>query len=200
MKDEKTINEEALEAEETAAPEAATAENEAAAAENAAATAESEAAADEAQTPEERLAAAEARIAELKDQYLRKMADFENLRKRTIKEKTELILNGGKDVIESLLPVLDDLERALDNVDKTDDVAAIKEGIHLIVDKLAKALAAKGLKKMETEGKEFDTDFHEAVTLFPGTPEQKNKIIDCVQTGYFLNERVLRHAKVVVGQ
>ena len=193
MKEDTQINEEALKTEETAAHETATPEKETE-------TPENEETAAEEQTPETRLAEAEARIAELKDQYLRKMADFENLRKRTIKEKTELILNGGKDVIESLLPVLDDLERALDNVDKTDDVAAIKEGIHLIVDKLAKALAAKGLKKMETEGQEFDTDFHEAVTLFPGAPEQKNKIIDCVQTGYFLNERVLRHAKVVVGQ
>lgn len=165
-----------------------------------AAEAGSEAAGAEEKTTEELLAEAQAEIAGLKDQYLRKMADFENLRKRTIKEKTELILNGGKDVIESLLPVLDDLERALDNVDKTDDVAAVKEGIHLIVDKLTKALAQKGLRKMETAGCDFDTDFHEAVTLFPGTPEQKNKVIDCVQTGYFLNERVLRHAKVVVGQ
>lgn len=193
MKEDTQINEETLKTEETAAHETATPEKETE-------TPENEETAAEEQTSETRLAEAEARIAELKDQYLRKMADFENLRKRTIKEKTELILNGGKDVIESLLPVLDDLERALDNVDKTDDVAAIKEGIHLIVDKLSKALAAKGLKKMETEGQEFDTDFHEAVTLFPGAPEQKNKIIDCVQTGYFLNERVLRHAKVVVGQ
>lgn len=193
MAEEKDRKDETLQNKDTATSEVSASETEEV-------TAAAESTTTEEKTTEERLAEAEAEIAGLKDQYLRKMADFENLRKRTIKEKTELILNGGKDVIESLLPVLDDLERAIDNIDKTDDVAAVKEGIHLIVDKLSKALATKGLKKMETAGKDFDTDFHEAVTLFPGTPEQKNKIIDCIQTGYFLNERVLRHAKVVVGQ
>lgn len=149
----------------------------------------------------EKLEEAEEQIAQLKDKYLRQAAEFDNFRKRTLKEKTELILNGGEKVISSLLPVLDDLERAMSNMEKSDDVATLKEGVELIVSKLMKTLSSQGLKKIETEGQDFDTDFHEAVALLPVEDEaKKNKIIDCVQPGYTLNEKVIRHSKVVVGQ
>ena len=152
-------------------------------------------------TDADKLAAAEEEIAQLKDKYLRQVAEFDNYRKRTLKEKTELILNGGAKVLEALLPVLDDLERAMQNIEKSDDVTTLKEGVDLIINKLEKTLYTQGLKKMETVGKEFDTDFHEAVALIPAQEEaQKNHVIDCVQTGYMLNDKVLRHAKVVVGQ
>ncbi len=152
-------------------------------------------------TDAEKLAQAEEQIAALKDQCLRQMAEFDNFRKRTIKEKTELILNGGEKVLGSLLPVLDDLERAEENIAKSDNVETLKEGVELIVSKLRKTLEQQGLKKMETGGQAFDTDFHEAVALVPVQEEaQKNQIIDCVQAGYMLNEKVIRHAKVVVGQ
>lgn len=152
-------------------------------------------------TDAEKLAESEEMVAKLKDQLLRQMAEFDNFRKRTIKEKTDLILNGGQRVLESLLPVLDDLERAQQNMEKADDVATLKEGVDLIHDKLMKTLSAQGLKKMETTGAEFDTDFHEAIALTPAQEEsQKNHIIDCVQPGYLLNEKVIRHAKVVVAQ
>lgn len=147
------------------------------------------------------LEAAQAQIAQLKDHLLRQMAEFDNFRKRTLKEKSELILNGGQKVLESMLPVLDDLERAEDNIEKSNEVETLKEGVRLILNKLTKTLSAHGLKKMETEGAAFDTDFHEAIALVPAQDEsQKNHIIDCVQPGYMLNEKVLRHAKVVVGQ
>lgn len=147
------------------------------------------------------LEAAQAQIAQLKDQLLRQMAEFDNFRKRTLKEKSELILNGGQKVLESMLPVLDDLERAEDNIEKSNEVETLKEGVRLILNKLTKTLSAHGLKKMETEGAAFDTDFHEAIALVPAQDEsQKNHILDCVQPGYMLNEKVLRHAKVVVGQ
>lgn len=137
----------------------------------------------------------------MKDQLLRQMAEFDNYRKRTIKEKSELILNGGQKVLESLLPVLDDLERAQTNMDKSDDVATLKEGVELIIDKLTKTLSTQGLSKIETDGSAFDTDFHEAIALVPVEDEsKKNQIIDCVQTGYTLNGKVIRHAKVAVGQ
>ena len=150
---------------------------------------------------EEKLEQAEQQIAQLKDQLLRKMAEFDNYRKRTLKEKTELSLNGGEKVLSSLLPVLDDLERAQENIEKSDEVETLREGVELILSKLTKTLASQGLKRMETEDAVFDTDFHEAVALVP-VPEadKKNRIIDCVQPGYMLNEKVLRHAKVVVGQ
>ena len=152
-------------------------------------------------TDADKLAAAEEEIAQLKDKYLRQVAEFDNYRKRTLKEKTELILNGGAKVLEALLPVLDDLERAMQNIEKSDDVTTLKEGVDLIINKLEKTLHTQGLKKMETVGKEFDTDFHEAVALIPAQEEaQKNHVIDCVQTGYMPNDKVLRHAKVVVGQ
>lgn len=153
------------------------------------------------ETVEDQLAASLEENAALKDKYLRQVAEFDNYRKRTLKEKTELILNGGEKVLGALLPVLDDLDRALENIEKSSDVDTLKEGVILIVDKLYKTLGAQGLQKMKTVGKDFDTDFHEAVALIPAqSEEQKNQVIDCVQPGYLLNEKVLRHAKVVVGQ
>lgn len=152
-------------------------------------------------TADEKLAAAEKEIAQLKDKYLRQVAEFDNYRKRILREKTELILNGGKKVIESLLPILDDLDRASDNMGKSDDMDTLKEGVRLIIDKLTKTLASHGLKKMETDGQAFNTDFHEAIALVPAQEDsQKGNVIDCVQPGYLLNDKVLRHAKVVVGQ
>lgn len=140
-------------------------------------------------------------IDNLKDKYLRQVAEFDNYRKRTLKEKTELILNGGEKVLSALLPVLDDLERAAANIEQSNDIETLKEGVALIIDKLNKALSAQGLQKIDTIGKSFDTDFHEAVAMIPAQEEaQKNHIIDCVQTGYLLNDKVIRHAKVVVGQ
>lgn len=156
---------------------------------------------DNAETETDKLAAALAEIDSLKDKYLRQVAEFDNYRKRTLKEKTELILNGGEKVLSALLPVLDDLDRAMQNIEKSTDVETLKEGVSLIMDKLTKTLQGQGLQKMDTIGKMFDTDFHEAVALIPSTEEaQKNHVIDCVQPGYMLNEKVIRHAKVVVGQ
>ena len=152
-------------------------------------------------TDSEKLAQAEAEITELKDKILRQAADFANFRKHSMATHTELILNGGKKVLESLLPILDDMERAEANLAKSEDVETLREGLSLIFQKLQRTLEQQGLKKMETKEAQFDTDYHEAVALFPTEDEQqKNHIIDCVQTGYMLNDKVLRHAKVVVGQ
>ena len=132
---------------------------------------------------------------------LRLSAEFDNFRKRTLKEKAELIKNGGEKAINAILPILDDLERALQNMQKAEDVKAIYEGVELIYQKFLKNLHQEGLEKMEPVGEAFDTDFHEAVALVPApSEEQKGKILDCVQTGYKLNEKVIRHAKVVVAQ
>ena len=148
-----------------------------------------------------KLAAALEELETVKDKYLRLVAEFDNYRKRTLKEKTELILNGGEKVLSTLLPILDDLDRASQNMETSDDVATLKEGVSLIIDKLAKTLAAQGLQKMKAIGADFNTDFHEAVALIPAQDEaQKNRVIDCVQPGYLLNEKVIRHAKVVVAQ
>ena len=153
------------------------------------------------ETEKDPLEAALEELAVLKDKYLRQVAEFDNYRKRTLKEKTDLILNGGEKVLTALLPILDDLDRAAENIQKSNDPETLKEGVALILDKLSKTLAAQGLKKMETIGQPFDTDFHEAVALIPAQEEaQKNVVIDCVQQGYQLNDKVLRHAKVVVGQ
>lgn len=152
-------------------------------------------------TDSEKLAQAEAEITELKDKILRQAADFANFRKHSMATHTELILNGGKKVLESLLPILDDMERAEANLAKSEEVETLREGLSLIFQKLQRTLEQQGLKKMETKEAQFDTDYHEAVALFPTEDEQqKNHIIDCVQTGYMLNDKVLRHAKVVVGQ
>ena len=140
-------------------------------------------------------------LEEQKDKYFRLAAEFDNYRKRTLKEKAELIKNGGAKAIEAILPVLDDLERALANMQKSDDVQAMYEGIDLIYQKFLKNLGQEGLEKMEPIGTAFDTDFHEAIALVPAQEEdQKGKVLDCVQTGYKLHEKVIRHAKVVVAQ
>lgn len=147
------------------------------------------------------LEAAKATIEEQKDKYLRLSAEFDNYRKRTLKEKAELIKNGGEKAITAILPILDDLERALQNMQKADDVKAMYEGIDLIYQKFLKGLSQEGLQKMEPVGEVFDTDYHEAVALVPAPSEdQKGKVLDCVQTGYKLNDKVIRHAKVVVAQ
>lgn len=150
-------------------------------------------------TIEEKLAQAEQQLAEMKDQYLRKAAEFENYRKRTIKEKSELILNGAESTVKAILPVLDDFERAI--ADNTDDVKSIKDGMQLIFNKFVKTLKGLGVEKIETTGKDFDVDYHEAIAMVPGMgDDKKGKVIDCVQTGYKLNDKVIRHAKVAVGQ
>ncbi len=147
------------------------------------------------------LAVAQAEIEELKKQALYKAAEFDNYRKRTLKERTELILNGGEKVISSLLPVLDDMERAIENGEKTDDVQVLREGMELIYHKLMKALEGNGVTKIDTKDADFDTDLHEAVAMVPGMgDDKKGKVIDCLTAGYKLNDKVIRHAKVAVGQ
>ena len=149
---------------------------------------------------EEQLEAANAEIASLKDQLLRKIAEFDNYRKRTIKEKTDLILNGGEKTIITILPVIDDLERALKNMKSADDVNAVLEGVELIYKKFMNILAKQGVSIIETKEADFDVDVHEAVAQLPApTPELKGKVMDCTLTGYKLNEKVIRHAQVVVG-
>ena len=148
---------------------------------------------------EDPLEKANKEIAELKDKYLRTLAEFDNYKKRTLKEKAELILNGGEKTVKAVLPVLDDFERALN--DKSDDPKAIKDGVTMIFNKFVKTLESLGVKKIDTTDKDFDTDFHEAVAMVPGMgDDKKGKVIDCVQTGYTLNDKVIRHAKVAVGQ
>lgn len=147
------------------------------------------------------LKAAEAQIADLKDKYLRQVAEFDNYRKRTLKERAELILNGGEKTITSLLPVIDDMERAIANGEKTEDPQVLREGMQLIYQKLMKALEAQGVSKIETEDADFDTNLHEAIALVPGMgDDKKGKVIDCMATGYKLNDKVIRYAKVAVGQ
>jgi molecular chaperone GrpE len=144
---------------------------------------------------------AEREIEELKTQLLYKAAEFENYRKRTLKERTELILNGGEKVITSILPIIDDMERAIENGAKTDDPEVLREGMTLIHQKFLKTLEAQGVSKIDTKDADFDTDVHEAVAMVPGMGEdKKGKVIDCLQEGYKLNDKVIRHAKVAVGQ
>lgn len=156
------------------------------------------------QEPEEEktpLEKAEEEIAVLKDKYLRSVAEFDNYRKRTLKEKTELILNGSEKAVSAILPILDDMERAIENSAKTDDPAVLKEGMELIQQKFIKALEGMGVKKIDTADADFNTDFHEAIAMVPGMgDDKKGKVLDCVQTGYMLNDKVIRHAKVAVGQ
>lgn len=140
-------------------------------------------------------------LEEAKDKYLRLSAEFDNFRKRTMKEKAELIMNGGEKTVVSILPVLDDMERALATMEKATDVASVREGVELIYQKFLKTLAQNGVKQIETEGQELDTDYHEAIAIVPSpSKEQKGKIMDCVQKGYQLNDKVIRHSKVVVGE
>ena len=138
---------------------------------------------------------------ELHDKYLRSVAEFDNYRKRTIKEKAELILNGGSNAIKAILPVLDDMERAIENGTKTDDPQVLREGMELIYQKFQKALNGLGVTVIDTKDADFDVDIHEAVAMVPGMgDEKKGKVIDCLQRGYKLNDKVIRHAKVAVGQ
>lgn len=156
-------------------------------------------------TDEEKLAQelekANEQIEEQKDKYLRLSAEFDNYRKRTMKEKAELILNGGEKSISSILPIVDDFERALKNMETATDVAAVKEGVELIYNKFMSVLGQNGVKVIETKEQPLDTDYHEAIAVIPAPNEAlKGKILDCVQTGYILNDKVIRHAKVVVGE
>lgn len=145
------------------------------------------------------LTKAQQEVEELKKQLLYKTAEFENYRKRTLKEKAELILNGGEKTVAAILPILDDFERAI--ADKSEDPKVIKEGVQMIFNKFVKTLEGLGVKKIETNDKDFDVDFHEAIAMVPGMGnDKKGKIIDCVQTGYTMNDKVIRHAKVAVGQ
>lgn len=137
----------------------------------------------------------------LKDKYLRSVAEFDNYRKRTLKEKTELILNGSEKAVQAFLPIIDDMERAIENAEKTDDIEVIREGMKLIHQKTNKTMESLGVKEIKTEDADFDTDYHEAVAMVPRMgDDKKGKVLDCVQKGYTLNDKVIRHAKVAVGQ
>ena len=156
-------------------------------------------------TPEEKLQAEveklQAEQEEMKDKYLRLSAEFDNYRKRTMKEKAELILNGGEKAFKAILPVIDDMERALATMQKATDVEAVKEGVDLIYNKFIQILGQNGVQAIDTKEKELDTDFHDAIAIIDApTEELKGKILDCVETGYTLNDKVIRHAKVVVGK
>ena len=144
---------------------------------------------------------AQEQIEELKDKYLRSVAEFDNYRKRTLKEKAELILNGSEKAVGAVLPILDDMERAIANGEKTDDPKVLREGMSLIYTKFQKVLESLGVKEIETADADFDTDVHEAIAMVPGMgDDKKGKVLDCVQKGYKLNDKVIRHAKVAVGQ
>ena len=145
-------------------------------------------------TKEEKL---QQQVDDLKDRYLREVAEFDNYKKRTLKEKADLILNGGEKTITAILPVLDDFERAI--ADTNSDAKAIREGMELIYKKFTKTLEGLGVKKIDTKDKDFDTDVMEALAMGQ-SDDKKGKVIDCVQTGYTLNDKVIRHAKVAVGQ
>ena len=150
---------------------------------------------------EKELEKAQETIDEQKDKYLRLSAEFDNYRKRTMKEKAELILNGGEKSLSSILPIVDDFERAIKTMETATDVSAVKEGVELIYNKFMAVLGQNGVKVIETKDQPLDTDYHEAIAVIPApSKEQKGKILDCVQTGYTLNDKVLRHAKVVVGE
>jgi len=143
----------------------------------------------------------QAQLDAYKDKYLRQAAEFDNYRKRVIREKADLAKAGGESVIKAILPVLDDFERGEQNMDKMDDVAAVKEGVRLIIDKFLTILKKEGMEKIEAVGQPFNVDFHEAIAMVPAADDdQKGKVIDCVQTGYKLNDKVIRHAKVAVAQ
>ena len=156
---------------------------------------------EETQEATDPLEAANKQIAELNDKFLRKVAEFDNYRKRTLKEKADLILNGAEKTLTKILPVIDDIERAIENGNKTDDVETLREGMDLIYKKFMKILKGEGVEVIPTTGEDFNTDYHEAIAMVPGMgDENKGKVIDCVQTGYTLNGKVIRYAKVAVGQ
>ena len=187
IEDEETLDEAPVEETDKEAEEAGTSEDAEASAEDA-----------EEKDPLEK---ALEEAAELKDKWLRSVAEFENYRKRTLKERAELILNGGEKFITAILPVLDDMERAIANGEKTDDPKVLREGMALIYQKFMKTLEAQGVSKIETEDADFNTDVHDAVAMVPGMgDDKKGKVIDCLQQGYKLNNKVIRHAKVAVGQ
>ena len=153
------------------------------------------------ETAETKLVKSEAEVADLKDRLLRQMAEFDNYRKRTMKEKAEIILNGSAGVVTDILPVIDDLERAIANSAKSEDYNALKEGVELIYNKLMHILEQKGLQKISPKNEPFDSDFHEAIAMIPAPSEDlKGKVLDCAIDGYKLNDKVLRHAKVAVGE
>ena len=153
------------------------------------------------EAPQETIESVKAELEALKDKYLRAVAEFDNYKKRTLKEKTELILNGSEKTITAFLPILDDMERAIANADKATDLQALEEGWELIFNKFVKVLNALGVKQIETTDADFNVDYHEAVAMVPGFgDDKKGKVIDCVQTGYTLNDKVIRHSKVAVGQ
>ena len=157
--------------------------------------------AEESEEEKDPLEKALAEIEQLKTQMLYKTAEFDNYRKRTLKEKAELILNGGEKAVSAILPIIDDMERAIENGAKTDDPQVLREGMELIYNKFVKALEGLGVKEIETENADFNTDVHEAVAMVPGMgDDKKGKVIDCLQKGYQLNDKVIRHAKVAVGQ
>ncbi len=156
--------------------------------------------AEECVTEADKTSAANVEAEEWKDKYLRLSAEFDNYRKRTLREKMELIESGGEDVIKSMLAVMDDFDRALSAMQSASDVASVREGVELISQKMRDALKAKGVSEIEAVGEALDTDLHEAVAKFPAGDEQKGKIIDVVQKGYKLKEKVIRYAKVVVGE
>lgn len=211
MEENKNINEEELKQQDVNATEAEsenidgadkTSDSEAVASDKA--NAENEKADENVAAEEEEkdpLEEANRQIEELKDKYLRSVAEFDNYRKRTLKEKTELILNGGEKTITAILPVIDDMERAIVNGAKTEDANVIREGMELIYNKFIKVLETLGVKPIETENADFDTDVHEAIAMVPGMgDDKKGKVLDCVLRGYKLNDKVIRHAKVAVGQ
>ena len=190
IEDEETLNEAPVEETDNQAEESENPEN-----------AENSENAEESSEEQDPLEKALAENAELKDKWLRSVAEFENYRKRTLKERAELILNGGEKFITAILPVLDDMERAIENGAKTDDPTVLREGMELIHQKFMKTLESQGVSKIETTDADFDTDLHEAVAMVPGMgDDKKGKVIDCLQQGYKLNDKVIRHAKVAVGQ
>ena len=198
MKEEEKINqEEAENLENEQQQEAGTAEG-ATAGENAEPSEEKEKEEEDEKDPLEK---ALEEIEQLKTQMLYKTAEFDNYRKRTLKEKAELILNGGEKAVSAILPIIDDMERAIENGSKTEDPAVLREGMEIIYNKFVKALEGLGVKEIETKDADFNTDVHEAVAMVPGMgDDKKGKVIDCLQKGYQLNDKVIRHAKVAVGQ
>ena len=150
---------------------------------------------------ERKLKEAEEKATELNDRYLRLSAEFDNYRKRTLKEKADLILNGSEKALTSILPIVDDMERAKQTMDNATDVAAVRKGVALIYNKFMQTLEQNGVKPIVTEGQALDTDFHEAIAVIEAPSEElKGKVLDCVQRGYTLNDKVIRHAKVVIGK
>jgi len=139
-------------------------------------------------------------LEEMKDKYLRLMAEFDNYKRRNAKERNELMQTAGKDILQSLLVVLDDMDRADKQIEKSDDVSQIKEGINLVFNKLRNILQQKGLRKMESRNSDFDADLHEAITEIPVSEDAKGKVVDEIEPGYYLNDKLIRHAKVVVGK